>query len=424
MTTGQLSAPRRPDIAGLERFRGQWVQTSKWPHEKVELEEKRIGIVGTGSSGVQAIPILAEYADHLYVFQRTAHYAVPARNCAISAKVQRDIAARLPEEREGLLTRYPGGTRSPRPEHPVSHYSPGEQFAMMERQWELGGQRMNAIFSDQGTNKAANDVVAEFVRNKIRAIVRDASLADKLCPSYPIGTRRLALDTGYYETYNRPDVTLVDVKADPIVEITETGIRTRCAHYELDLIVFALGFRAFTGSLDAAGIRNERGKMPSDGWSRGPRTLLGLMSAGFPNLFLPTGPGSPSVLANLFVQNEFEIDWIGDCIAYLDAHGAATIEPTSTAQDAWTAHVAEVASRLLRRQVNNYMVHVNADDGSRVFIPYVGGFDRYVATARDIAARGYEGFLLRDHRGDSYVTADTIRESPPENPDEAVILAE
>ena len=394
MATGQLSAARRPEFPGLEQFRGEWVQTSHWPERGVDLDGRRIGIIGTGSSGVQAIPVLAQHAKYLHVFQRTANYVVPARTAPIGAAVQRGIAGQLGDERELLLATR-GGTRLPVGARPLSHFSPAEQVAILERQWESGGQAMNSLFSDQSTNQGSNDVVAEFVRRKVREIVRDPGLAEKLCPSsYPIGTRRLCLDIGYYETFNRDNVTLIDLRSDPIAEITETGIRTQTAHHELDLIVFALGFNAFTGALDRAHIRNERGAAPSDGWGRGPRTLLGLMTTGFPNLFLPTGPGSPSVLGNLFLQNEFLMDWIGDCIKYLDAHGCTTIEPSEAAQDVWTARVAAAASRLLRLRVDNYMVHVNADDKSRVFIPYTGGFDRYVRAARDTAARGYEGFVL------------------------------
>ncbi|MBW8827146.1 MAG: NAD(P)/FAD-dependent oxidoreductase [Acidobacteria bacterium] len=423
MTTGQLSEPRVASFPGLDRFQGQVVRTSRWPEQEVPLDDRRIGIIGTGSTAVQAIPILAEHAEHLYVFQRSARYAVPARNRAISAHSQQQIADRVREEREELFTKYAGGLRSVRPQRTAADCSPDEQVRMMERQWELGGQRMIGIFADQGINRDANDIVAEFVRNKIRAMVQDPELAERLCPTYPIGTRRLALDTGYYDTFNRPNVSLIDIKSDPIVEITETGIRTGAAHYELDLIVLAIGFQAFTGALDAANIRNEQGAMPSDGWKLGPRTLLGLMTTGFPNLFTPTAPGTPSVLANLFIQNEFEIDWIGDCIAHLDAHGLATIEPTVEAQDDWTEQVAEVSSRLLRRQENDYMVHVNAD-GSRIFMPYVGGFDKYVATARGIAARGYGGFVLRDGAGRPGASDPTIGAPGDQHPERAVILAE
>jgi cation diffusion facilitator CzcD-associated flavoprotein CzcO len=287
------------------------------------------------------------------------------------------------------------GSRPPRGKNPLAHYSQEEQRELMERQWARGGQSMNSIFNDQGTTMSTNDVVAEFVRSKVRSIVRDPELAEALCPyEYPIGTRRLILDTNYYETYNRDNVTLVDLRKEPIQQITETGIRTASGHYELDLIVFALGFHAFRGAIDGAHVRNEEGRSPTDSWTRGPRTLLGLMMSGFPNFFTPTGAGSPSVLANLFIQNEFHMDWIADCIGYLRAGGYSTIEPTPAAESAWTAHVAECASRLLRLQVNNYMVHVNDDDGSRVFMPYTGGLGQYVDRARAIAARGYEGFAL------------------------------
>jgi cation diffusion facilitator CzcD-associated flavoprotein CzcO len=220
-------------------------------------------------------------------------------------------------------------------------------------------------------------------------------VAELLSPKdHPIGTRRLCLDTGYYETFNRPNVTLVDVKADPIERIVETGIKTRDHLYELDLIVFALGFHAFSGAIERANIRNEKGASPTDHWNRGPRTLLGLMTSGFPNLFIVTGPGSPSVLANMVLMNEHHIDWIAEAIAYLDQHGLAAIEPTEEAQDAWTQHVADAAKPLLRVKVKNYMVHVNADDGSHVFMPYVGGLADYVARSSAVAAKGYEGFAL------------------------------
>jgi cation diffusion facilitator CzcD-associated flavoprotein CzcO len=255
---------------------------------------------------------------------------------------------------------------------------------------------MSRTFTDQATSKETNDIVANFVRDKIRSIVKDKTVAEKLCPyDHPIGTRRLCVDTNYYATYNRDNVTLVDVNEDPIDCITETGIKTRSgAQYELDLIVFALGFHAFKGAMDGANIRNDEGKQPSDYWRRGPRTLLGLTTRGFPNLFFVTGPGSPSVLANMTIGNEFHIDWIADCIAYMNERGLRTIEPSEPAQDTWTAHVAEVASKILRLKVKNYMVHVNEDDGSRVFMPYVGGMGRYVAQARAIAQNGYEGFEL------------------------------
>jgi cation diffusion facilitator CzcD-associated flavoprotein CzcO len=395
MATGMLSAARRPDFPGLERFGGEWVETSHWPARDMALDGRRIGVIGTGSSGVQVIPVLAEQAAHLFVFQRTANYSVPASNAPIGPEIQDEVVDNIEELREMLLADYKG-SRPPRGQHPLEHYSKEEQLELLERQWARGGQSMNSIFSDQGTTKRTNDVVAEFVRSKVRSIVRDPELAEMLSPrAYPIGTRRLILDTGYYETYNRDNVTLVDIRREPIEEITETGIRTAAGHYELDLIVFALGFHAFRGAIDQANIRNEEGRAPTDSWTRGPRTMLGLMMTGFPNFFTPCGAGSPSVLANLFLQNEFHIDWIADCIAFVMDRGYSTVEPTEEAVDEWTAHVSETASRLLRLQVDNYMVHVNEDDGSRVFMPYTGGLGQYVRRAREIAAAGYEGFAFR-----------------------------
>jgi cation diffusion facilitator CzcD-associated flavoprotein CzcO len=254
---------------------------------------------------------------------------------------------------------------------------------------------MNALFTDQGKVKSSNDVVADFVRSKVRRKVKDAHLAEKLCPTYPIGTHRLALDIGYYETFNDPGTTLVDLLETPITEFTHNGIRTTRTDYQLDVIVLALGFNAFTGCIDRSNVRNGEEQSPTDGWKRGPRTLLGLMTRGFPNFFFPTGPGSPSVLGNMILQNEFQMDWIADCISYVCSHGFSALEPTLEGEDRWTQHVAECAQDLLRRQEDNYMVHVNHDDGSRVFIPYTGGFGRYVEHARRTAADGYSGFAFR-----------------------------
>ncbi|MEU7815143.1 NAD(P)/FAD-dependent oxidoreductase [Pseudonocardia sp. NPDC049154] len=395
LATGQLSAARTPDFPGLERFRGEWVRTSHWPEREVALADRRIGVIGTGSSGVQAIPVLAQEARELVVFQRTPNYVVPARNRGLDAGLVRRIGADLAAEREHLTRHTPGGSTIPVATRPTGDYDAAARRALLERQWEEGGQGMVFLFTDQAVDRAANDVVAEFVREKVRLLVEDPDTARRLVPDrYPIGTRRLALDTGYYQTFARDHVTLVDVTEDPIVEFTETGIRTEQGHHGLDLVVFALGFHAFRGAVDSVGVRNEHGASPTDGWAEGPRTLLGLMTPGFPNLFTPTGVGSPSVLANLFVQNEYAMDWIGDCIAHLDARGLRTVEATPEAAAEWTAHVAEMAEPLLRRQVPNYMVQVTPG-GERVFLPYVGGMARYTSAADRVAANGYEGFTLR-----------------------------
>jgi cation diffusion facilitator CzcD-associated flavoprotein CzcO len=392
MATGQLTEPRAAVFAGLERFRGEVLRTSRWPKTGVDLSGLTVGVIGTGSSGVQAVPLIARQARQLYVFQRTPHYAVPAQNRPLADHDHDQIAARVPEEREHLLTH--SGTHMPLPTQPLPAYSRAQQLEMLEAQWERGGQSMNALFTDQGRVQSSNDVVAGFVRSKIRERVKDARVAEKLCPKYPIGTHRLALDIDFYETFNDPGTTLVDLLEHPIAEITEHGIRTTEKEYRLDVIVLALGFNAFTGSIERSHVRNGEGRSPTDGWARGPRTLLGVMTSGFPNFFFPTGPGSPSVLGNMILQNEFEMDWIADCLTYMGSRGFSRVEPTIEAEARWTDHVAECARDLLRRQEDNYMVHVNRDDGTRIFIPYTGGFGRYVEHARRVADEGYAGFAF------------------------------
>jgi cation diffusion facilitator CzcD-associated flavoprotein CzcO len=395
MATGQLSTARRPDFEGFENFKGEWVETQHWPKQGLAFDGKRIAIIGTGSSGVQAIPEVAQTAGHLYVMQRTPKYTVPAHNGPIDTSLWQKIKTDVNGEREQLFA-HPNACHVKLPKGPASDFTPEEQQTTLKESWSIGGQHFQAVFNDQSVNIESNEIIARFVRDKIRSTVTDPEIAEKLCPDdHPFGSRRLIVDTDYYETFNRDNVTLVDVRAHPINRITETGIETSDgAHYEIDLIIFALGFDAFTGSLYGAGIHNEIGQTPADHWRRGPRTLLGLSTRGFPNLFLPTGPGSPSLLANLAVQNEYHIDWIANCIAYMDAHDYASIEPTKEAEDNWTDHVAEVSQNLLRLQVDNYMVHVNEDDNSRVYIPYAAGLDRYIKYADEIAADDYRGFTF------------------------------
>jgi cation diffusion facilitator CzcD-associated flavoprotein CzcO len=393
MATGNLSAARRPDFPGLASFKGEYVQASHWPAREVAVAGRRIAVIGTGSSGVQTIPVLAAEAAHLYVFQRSPNFSVPAQNGPLDEANFARAAQDIPARRDYLLTTRAAITSNLGTPLPIGEYTHAEQQERLERQWALGGQGMNRVFADQGTSQAANDVVAEFVRGKIRQIVKDPVTAERLCPyDHPIGSRRLCVDTNYYATYNRENVSLIDIAADPIERITETGIQTATAHHEVDLIVFAIGFNAFRGALDQVDIRNEAGETPTTHWDRGPRTMLGLMTTGFPNLFLLTGPGSPSVLANMIIMNEEHVNFVADLIAYMDRHNLASVVPEESAQRNWTEEVARAASKLLRLGVKNYMVHVNQDDGSRVFMPYVGGLDRYVEICRGIAAGNYPGF--------------------------------
>jgi cyclohexanone monooxygenase len=394
MCTGNLSEPKPVKFPGLERFQREWVQTNRWPRRDVPLAGRRVAIVGTGSSGVQAVPVVAAVAKHLYVFQRTPHYAVPARNGPPEPGLQEAIAGRLAAHKEEALAQ-PTLPRGITIRQPLGAYAPEEQRAMLERQWEYGGHGMSYLFSDIGTDWATNAVVADFVKQKIRRTVNDPVLAEKLIPDYPIGTRRLCLDIGYYETFNRDNVTLVDMRETPIETITETGIRTTDRDYDVDLVIFALGFKPFLGAADRAGVRNEQGQSPREAWARGPRTVFGLMTPGFPNLFHPTNAGSPSVLGPLFLQNEFHADWIADCIAYMKRSHYTIVEATEGGADEWGRKCAVWAEQMLRRQVDNYMVHVNGDDGTRVFQPWAAGMATYVPEVRAMTARNYEGFAFR-----------------------------
>jgi len=390
MATGQLSESRPPSFPGLEDYQGEWVLTSHWPDRPVALEGRRIGVVGTGSSGVQVVTAVAEVAEEVVVFQRTANYSVPAHNRPIDPTVLAAYRADVPGALARLMSQK-AGMDIDMPEFSALELDEAGRQEQLERRWAHGGHAMGLVFTDQGLSLDANFHVAEFVRDKIRGTVKDPEVAELVMPHrYPIGSRRLVVDTGYYEALNKAHVHVVDVREDPIERITPTGLRTRNGQeFELDLLIFALGFNAFNGALDKARIRNERGQGYTDGWARGPRTFLGLMTTGFPNIFVMTGPGSPSVLANMVLGNIYHSDFIADLIAFMREHEYTRVEPTQDAQDAWTAHVAEVAAPTIRRTVENYMVHVNEDDGSRIFIPYVGGLDRYVAACTAVADGGY-----------------------------------
>ncbi|MFC0527314.1 flavin-containing monooxygenase [Phytohabitans kaempferiae] len=393
MATGPLSAARQPDFPGLDEYRGETLLTAHWPDHPVDVAGKRVGVIGTSATGVQVIPVLAPQASHLYVFQRTANYSVPAHNGPMDPQRHEEHVARIDELTHQCL-HHPGGTDLPLADGPAASFSPAERTALLERRWAYGGHAMGTVFTDQGTDVATNELVAEFVRQKIRTVVARPDVADKLIPTaYPIGTRRLCVDTNYYQTFNRDNVTLVDIREDPIECFTATGVRTRAAHYDLDLVVFATGFKPFTGSLFKANIRAADGTGLSDLWARGPVTYLGLQVRGLPNLFIVNGPGSPSVLANFFPTTMQQSAFIGDLIAHMAAHNHTRVEPTEQAQREWTAHVAEMAAPMLRYKTPNYMVHVN-DDGSRAFIPYPGGFDRHARKCAEVEANGYEGFAF------------------------------
>jgi cation diffusion facilitator CzcD-associated flavoprotein CzcO len=337
---------------------------------------------------------VAKEARHTFVFQRTPHYAVPARNGPPDLEKARQISDNLEDFKEAMLARptLPTGQEDRKR---ATQYTAEERRERMERQWAFGGHGMAYVFEDIGTNREANEFAAEFVREKIREQVKDPVTAEKLCPDYPIGTRRLILEIDYYDCFNRDDVTLVDMRDDPIEEITETGIRTRNNHYAVDQIIFALGFKPFLGAIDKAGVVNDKGVTPRQVWARGPRTVFGLMTPGFPNLFHTTNAGSPSVLGPLILQNEFHVDWIADCLEHMKRSGFSTVEATEEGADIWGQKSAAVAEHMIRRQVDNYMVHVNADDGSRIFQPWGAGMATYVPEVRRMTEQGYAGFAFK-----------------------------
>jgi cation diffusion facilitator CzcD-associated flavoprotein CzcO len=402
MATGQLSEPRKPGFEGLDDFAGKWLQTSRWPANPPSFEGHRVGVIGTGSSGSQVIPPLAEVADHLYVFQRTANYGIPAQNDGGDVALRQRITGRVREAYDELINSPSGIFRDPATGR-AEDYTPAEQRRLCEERWSRGAQNMNHVFSDQSTNIKANDIVAEFVRHKVRSTVKDPDTVSKLLPrEYPIGTRRLAVSKNYYETFNRENVSLVDVKAEPITRFTPTGIQTTHSHVELDIVVFSIGFEAFNGPLVEAGIRNEHGHAPTDRWARGPQTYLGLMTSGFPNLFFVSGAGSPSVLANFFVLSEYQINLIAEIIEHAQGQNA-TIEVTPEAESAWSSHVDDLAKPFLRRAYPNYMVHINTD-GSRAFVPYPAGLGRYHREVRDAIEDDFRGFVFELH------TADHVRD--------------
>jgi cation diffusion facilitator CzcD-associated flavoprotein CzcO/acetyl esterase/lipase len=399
MASGCLSSVNRPDFDGLEDFEGDWYHTARWPQNGVEFAGKRVGVIGTGSTGIQLIPQLAKRADHLYVFQRTANFSMPAHNAPLDPEIQQAAKAEYRERRRlareslsGVPRSHPGAM----PQRSALEVSPEERRRVYERGWAEGGiAGVLLAFNDINVNAEANRTAADFVCSKIRQIVKDPATAQALCPTtHPIGTKRICVDIDYYETYNRANVTLVDVRSDPIVAITRRGVRTAGSEYQLDVIAFAIGFDAITGSLLEIDIRGRDGRSLKDKWSEGPRTYLGLATAGFPNMFFVTGPGSPSVLSNMVCSIEQHVDWIADCISSLREREVETIEATGDAEDGWVAHVADVAEATLFPRANSWYVGANVPGKPRVFMPYLGGVGNYRTRCDAIAANGYEGFAV------------------------------
>src|SRR3954453_8028461 len=392
---GCLSTANVPNFTGLKDFKGDWHHTGQWPHDGVDFTGKRVGMIGTGSTGIQAAPVIAASAAHLTVFQRTANYSVPARNAPLAPDFRQHIKDHADEIR--AITRETLNGMGFRIEQRLAVETPPEEREKIyEAAWERGGLQFRAAFQDMMIDKKANDTAAEFIKRKIRSIVKDpktAAILSDIDPPY--AAKRPPIDTDYFETYNRPNVTLVDVKAAPIRQIFEIGIRTDQAEYPLDIIVFATGFDALTGPLLKMDIRGRGGIALKDVWEAGPRNYLGLQVAGFPNLFTITGPGSPSVLCNMPVAIEQHADWITDCIEHMRAEGLERIEARAEAVDKWVAEVNEVAHKtVLPLAKHSWYLGANIPGKPRVFMPYAGGMVRYREICTDIAKRGYEGFSL------------------------------
>jgi cation diffusion facilitator CzcD-associated flavoprotein CzcO len=394
MATGCLSTARVPDFKGLADFTGKRYHTGHWPHDGVDFTGQRVGVIGTGSSAIQAIPVIAKQADRLYVFQRTPNFSIPSRNGPMTQDYEASWKSTYPTLREKARHMRTGILNNPNDKSALE-LSDEERQRVYEARWAAGGTNFMAAFNDLIVNQEANDTAAEFVRNKIRDTVRDQAVAELLAPkNHPIGTKRICVDTEYYDTYNRETVTLVDARITPITEITPSGLRTSETEYQLDSIVFATGFDAMTGAVLKIDISTGDGRTLQQKWEAGPRTCLGLMTAGFPNLFMITGPGSPSVLSNMMVSIEQHVDWIAECLDYLRSRRLDCIEATEAAEDAWVAHGNEVADSTLYPLANSWYVGANIPGKPQVFMPYIGGVGVYRQTCAEIAAAGYEGFQL------------------------------
>ena len=392
MASGPLSNANIPPIEGLDSFAGPVYHTGRWPHENVDFTSQRVGVIGTGSSGIQAIPCIARQAARLHVFQRTANYSVPAGNVPLEDETVREQKATYAERRR--LSMLSGGG-SPHVPHPKSalEVSDDELRATYERRWQLGGVLYSKAFPDQLGTIEANDTARLFWEEKVRAVIDDPAVAELLIPNdHPIGTKRICTDDNYYQTFNLPHVNLVDIRTTPIQSIDAGGIHTSDAYYELDAMVLATGFNAMTGSVQKMNIVGRKGQTLNDAWAAGPVTYLGLGVPGYPNLFNIAGAGSPSVLANMVLHAELHVDWIADAIGYLGEHGAVAIEARPDATADWVKECADRASETLMLQANSWYLGANIPGKPRVFMPFVGGFGVYGQIIADVAAAGYKGF--------------------------------
>ncbi|MGE0732248.1 MAG: flavin-containing monooxygenase [Acidimicrobiia bacterium] len=399
MASGCLSHSKLPEIPGVDSFRGPTYHTGHWPHGGVDFTGLRVGVIGTGSSGIQSIPLIAEQAAQLTVFQRTPNFSMPAGNRPLSAEEVAAMKADYPAYRQAA--RESGfGVPVELPTKSALEVTEAERNAKYEEGWQQGNLvALLLAFTDVITDKAANDTAAEFIRNKIRSIVKDPQTAEDLCPyDHPVGTKRPCLDTGYYATYNRDNVRLVNLRRTPLAEITPTGVRTSDEEFTFDAIVFATGFDAMTGALVNVDITGRDGVTLRDKWKDGTRTYLGLMVHGFPNFYTITGPASPSVFSNMMVSIEQHVDLIGTIVGHLRDHGKSVIEPTKEAEDFWVEHNNEAGAATLYPLANSWYMGSNVPGKPRVLMPYIGGVGVYRQECDEIVADNFRGFAMRDAR--------------------------
>ncbi|OBK83385.1 flavin-containing monooxygenase [Mycolicibacter sinensis] len=392
LAVGPLSNANIPAIDGLDTFGGQVYHTGRWPHDGVDFTGKRVGVIGTGSSGIQVIPPIAEQAAHLSVFQRTANYSVPAGNIPLDDATRAAQKAGYAERRRLSMDSGGGSPHRPHPKLAVEA-SADELREAYEKRWQLGGVLFAKTFADQATSIEANDTARVFWEEKVRAVIDDPATAELLIPKdHPIGTKRICTDSNYFQTFNRDNVSLVNLRATPIQRIDASGVHTSDAYYELDALVFATGFDAMTGSVEKLRIVGRDGQTLNEAWRDGPNTYLGLGIPGFPNLFNLTGPGSPSVLANMVLHSELHVDWIADAIRYLADHDASALEARRDAAAEWGAECSQRAAGTLMTQANSWYLGANIPGRPRVFMPFIGGFGVYGQIIAGVAEAGYKGF--------------------------------
>ncbi len=394
MATGPLSVPKGLDMPGRDAFAGEIYLTGRWPHQPVDFAGKRVGVIGTGSTGIQVVPVVAEQADHLTVFQRTPSFTIPMRNNALSADYMAQVKAHYPRLRTIARGTHTGGVR-PVSTRPMFSVTTEEIQNLLEDGWIQGGQTIFGLFSDMLYDQQTNDVVAEFVRGKIKQVVKDPHTAEILTPrGYPIFTRRPCLDTNYYEAFNRGNVDLVDCINEPIEEITVTGVRTSAREIPLDIIIAATGYDGLTGAMMAVDIKGRNGRSLRAKWAGGAHSYLGLMMEGFPNLFMIAGANGPSALANFVILNEDNASWILDCIIYLERNGHKAIEPTAESEGEYMALLTEIAGKSLIPKAKSWYVGANIPGKPNFFPIFAGGFGRYADMCKQAALSGYAGFTL------------------------------